>query len=214
VVVAVGVLPSVGSAGAVESQAWPAHPNVVLLGDSVTEQAFGYLDGTSDHSAGEAPDRHHLHRWSGTGWTAAVAMRHAGPTPLTSARTNALVVALGPNDAASWDDGWNATDVARWRRLLTEPSPDTCVVVVLPGWGHHLDGTAWAGGMQAMRRTAERLVADRSASGEPTVTVDWLPVVEAHPGYLASDGIHIRSRTAAAVRQALYWDGVARCSTV
>src|SRR5262249_50406934 len=153
-------------------------PNVVLLGDSVTEQAFGYLGGAGGSGAGasgEAPDRHHLRRWSGTGWTVADALHHARTTPLTSAKTDALVVALGPNAAASWDDGWNGADVTRWRHLLTGANPDTCVVVVLPGWGRPLDGTAWADGMQAMRRTAERLVADRAATGAPTVTVDWLP---------------------------------------
>jgi len=61
------LVPVGGSAPAADPQLRlrPEQPNVVLLGDSVTEQAFGYLGGPSRGAPA------HLRRWSGTGWTVA-----------------------------------------------------------------------------------------------------------------------------------------------
>jgi hypothetical protein len=204
VVVGVVLLRSVAPGGAGPAAGADDGRNVVLLGDSVTEQAFGYLGGpTADAPA-------HLRRWSKTGWTVADAVAHAG-TALTASSTGVLVVALGPNDAASWDDGWNSSDVARWRALLAAPAPDTCVAVVLPGWGAALRGTTWEHDLLTMRADVRALVADRVAAGSPTVEVDWLPIVTAHPDYLAKDGIHLASTAAAHARQDLYWHAAARC---
>jgi hypothetical protein len=132
---------------------------------------------------------------------------------LSSPDTGVVVVALGPNDAAPEDHGWTSGDVARWRALLAAPDPHACVAVVLPGWGAAVQGTAWEHGMQQMRSDVRALVADRRAAGSPTITVDWLPIVETHPELLASDGIHLAGTAAATARQALYWDAVARCQT-
>jgi hypothetical protein len=178
---------------------------VDLVGDSVTEQAFGYLGG---EVGTDAPS--HLDRWSGTGWTVADVEAH------TEARADehaldALIVALGPNDASPTNGGWDASDVDRWRRLLATPDPNACVVVVLPGWGAPLDGTPWARAMEQMRADVRALAADRAGTGAPTVAVDWLPIVRRHPGYLAGDGIHLGSDAAAAARQQLYWDGLDQC---
>jgi sugar phosphate isomerase/epimerase len=180
--------------------------HVDLVGDSVTEQAFGYLGG----EVGTGAPRH-LDRWSGTGWTVADVAAH------TEARAedgglDALVVALGPNDASPTNGGWDATDVARWRRLLATPAASACVVVVLPGWGQQLDGTPWAKAMERMRADVRGLAAAREAAGSPTVTVDWLPIVRRHPDYLAGDGIHLGSDAAAAARQQLYWQGLDHCA--
>lgn len=197
------VVPDGGGAPAVDPQfQQPAQPNVVLLGDSVTEQAFGYLGGPSRG----APQ--HLRRWSGSGWTVADAVAHADATPLASSRTDVVVIALGPNDAAAWDDGWNTRDVARWRDLLATPDRGTRVVVVLPGWGPSIEGTKWCDDMLAMRHDVRRLIAERASTGSPTVEVDWLRVTIAHPEYLAADGIHLSNRAAAEARQALCWNAV------
>ncbi|HEV7762363.1 MAG TPA: hypothetical protein VGO78_25315 [Acidimicrobiales bacterium] len=179
--------------------------DVVLLGDSVTEQAFGYLGGPT---AG-APA--HLHRWSRTGWTLRNAADHAGAA-LSSSRTGTLVIALGPNDAAPWDHGWNHDDVTRWRRVLAGAAPATCVAVVLPGWGAPLRGTVWEHDLRRMRSAVDGLVAARRATGSPTVELDWLPVTGRHPGYLAPDGIHLATTAAATARQSLYWQAVGRCA--
>lgn len=167
--------------------------DVVLLGDSLTEQAFGILGGPT---AG-APA--HLRRWSHVGWTLRAAADHAG-TAVTSSRTATLLLAVGPNDAAEWDHGWNADDVARWQGVLDRAPASTCVAVVLPGWGAPLDGTPWAQAMARMRADVTEMVAARQAAGSPTITVDWQPVVTAHPDYLAADGIHITSPEAARAR--------------
>jgi hypothetical protein len=178
--------------------------DVVLLGDSVTEQAFGYVGGAT---AG-APA--HLRRWSRTGWTLRAAADHAGRA-VTSPSTGTLVLAVGPNDAAPWDYGWTSVDVARWRGVLDRAPARACVAVVLPGWGAPLRGTPWARALVRERSSVTALAASRRAAGRPTITVDWLPVVRAHPEYLAGDGIHLSGRPAAAARQSLYWQAVARC---
>jgi hypothetical protein len=202
-VVLIVVVPG-GRGSAVDSQVRPRfeQPSVVVLGDSVTEQAFGYLGGPT----GAAPPR--LRRWSGVGWTLADAVAAAGVAPLASNGTDVVVIALGPNDAAAPDDGWNARDVTRWRGLLATVAPATCVVVVLPGWGPTIDDTTWCDSMLAMRRDVRRLIAERARTGSPTIEVDWLRVVIAHPEYLAPDGIHLASRTAAEARQTLYWQAI------
>ena len=183
----------------------PAH--VVLLGDSVSEQAFGYLGGAT----GDAPT--HLQRWSHNGWTIRDAADHAGAA-VTSADTDVLVLAVGPNDAAPEHGGWNDDDLTRWRNVLDGAATDTCVAVVLPGWGAALHGTAWEQGLRSMRSDVGGLVAARRAAGSPTVELDWLRVVTAHPDYLAADGIHLANTRAAEARQALYWEGVRRCEAL
>jgi hypothetical protein len=182
--------------------------DVVLLGDSVTEQAFGYLGGASVG----APAHLRLRRWSRTGWTLRAAADHAGRA-VTSPSTGTLVLAVGPNDAAPWDHGWTSVDVARWRGVLERAPARACVAVVLPGWGAPLSGTPWARSLVRMRSDVAALVAARRAAGRPTITVDWLPVVRAHPSYLAGDGVHLAGVTAASARQALYWQAVSRCSS-
>jgi hypothetical protein len=181
--------------------------DVVLLGDSVTEQAFGYLGGPTDG----APAR--LRRWSHVGWTLPVAADHAG-SAVDAPSTGTLVLAAGPNDAAPWDDGWTREDVARWQDLLDGVPATTCVAVVLPGWGAPLDGTPWAHAMEQMRTDVVRLVDERRAAGSPIVTVDWRPVVAEHPEYLAADGIHLASKAAATARQSLYWQAVGACRSI
>jgi len=179
----------------------------VLLGDSVTEQAFGYVHG--EEVGGDVPA--HLGRWSHVGWTIRDAADHADHHKLASPGTDVVLVALGPNDAAPWQHGWRHDDVVRWQRLLAMPDHDTCVAVVLPGWKAPVRGSAWARSMQHMRSDVERLATDREDAGSPTITVDWQPIVDRHPDYLAADGIHLATAAAAHARQALYWDAVARC---
>src|SRR5919202_1723606 len=127
---------------------------VDLVGDSVTEQAFGYLGGEVGTGAPS-----HLDRWSGTGWTGADVAAHT-EARAKDGELDALIVALGPNDASPADGGWDATDVARWRRLLATPGAGACVVVVLPGWGEQLDGTPWARAMERMRADVRDLAAE------------------------------------------------------
>jgi len=181
--------------------------DVVLLGDSVTEQAFGYLGGPTQG----APAR--LHRWSHVGWTLRAAADHAGGT-LDAVSTGTVVVAVGPNDAAPWDGGWTDDDVARWQATLDGIPAATCVAVVLPGWGAALHGTPWERGMEQMRSDVQRLVDARQAGGSPTIAVDWLPIVTEHPDYLAADGIHLATDAAATARQSLYWQAVATCRSL
>ena len=202
-----GVTPVAAATPSPEPTASGAGDDVVLLGDSVTEQAFGYLGGPTTG----APAR--LHRSSHVGWTLRAAADHAGAT-LDAASTGTVVVAVGPNDAAPWDGGWTDDDVARWQATLDGIPAATCVAVVLPGWGAPLHGTPWEGGMEQMRADVERLVDARRAGDRPRSRSTGLPIVTEHPDYLAADGIHLATDAAATARQSLYWHAVATCHTL
>jgi hypothetical protein len=197
-------LAAAAASGPAESTGGRRDKDVVLLGDSLTALAFGYLGGpTSD-----APER--LLPFFAAGWTLRDAVATAGPA-VDAPSTGVVVLAVGANDAAPWDGGWTSEDVAHWAEVLDDVPSSTCVAVVLPGWGPQLDGTPWAQGMEQMRTDARRLVAARRSTGARTFTVDWRPVVERHPDYIAPDGIHIAGTEAATALQGLYWHAVARC---
>jgi hypothetical protein len=178
--------------------------DVVLLGDSLAALAFGWLGGpTSD-----APEQ--LLSFFAAGWTLRDAVSAAGDA-LDARSTDVVVISVGPNDAAPWDDGWTRDDVSYWRHVLGDIPERTCVAIVLPGWTSQLADPAWVHGMEQMRRDARRLVADRRSAGAPTLTVDWQQVIDAHPTYIHTDGIHIANTEAATALQRLYWDAADQC---
>jgi hypothetical protein len=97
-----------------------------------------------------------------------------------------LVIELGTNDA--FDRGWTDVDAANYAALLDATPPRTCVTVVLPAVSP--DGVAFKRAATADASAAiRRLVASRPNRR----VVDFAAFQEAHPTFIASDGIHLRT---------------------
>jgi hypothetical protein len=190
---------------------------VVLLGDSLTIQAG--LHGP--HTA----EPRYLQTVAGMGWSAADAQPGLDDAAET-APIDTLVIALGTNDSSQRDgaDGWSEADLDAFRRLLSTPPPEACVVLVLPGHGPHVD-PAYGAELEEARSALDFLAHERrqQPGTGPTVVVDWQAALDAQPGVMADDGIHLSgdadsepgaaSAQSAATRLDLYWDGVADCQT-
>lgn len=163
----------------------PVPGRVAIGGDSLTVQASYWGGGLSGWDETEK---------IGIGWQA----EHVQPratldveSPATSA--DVFVVALGQNDASksAGRDGFTNEDKLQLSSLLGTPADGACVAVVEPWYqppaGQPFDG-AQMEGILAYRTWIEGVVAsdpDRYRS------VDWRPVAEAHPEYIAADGIHL-----------------------
>lgn len=101
-------------------------------------------------------------------------------------RPSVLVVALGTNDANALADGWTPADEVAFRELIDTPSPQTCVVVVLPAVGEQA-GAAQLEQFARARRAMRSIVGERDRS----VVADWGAVIAEHPEYLYRDGVHL-----------------------
>lgn len=205
----------------------PTAGSVNLTGDSVTVQAL--LAGSG--AAGEPTD---LDVYAGLGWRLDSAGTDSDgnprPTPQehltaqvydeTDPRPQVLVTAFGINDSAPMHGGWDWDDVARFAEHLDTPHPESCVVVVLPGYG---DGTSAEHATELDRARADIASLADGREG-PTVVVDWQTVVDEDPTVLDDDGIHLAkaetpeddggygiSERAAEERLGLGWEGVAQC---
>ena len=158
---------------------------------------------------------------SGLGWTASDVQPHLDAA-LAEGPIDALVVALGTNDSAPPPDydGWTDADVEAFRRLVGTVPDTACVVMVLPGYGAGADPAR----DEPMRRARLALwaLADERSQGDwygPTVVLDWQERIDSRPDLLGGDGIHLAPLPGvawarpdvAAVRTALYWEGVAAC---
>ena len=176
----------------------PRPGSVDVAGDSLTIQAF-YNGGFGEGAPSD------LDVIADNGWTVAEAQRRVAANA-AAGRPSVLVVALATNDAHPWRGGWTSSDVTGFRRMMSTPHPSACVVLVLPGWGA---GASIEHGyhMNLARSSLRRLATERPR----TVVADWLAVVQAHPEYLRSDGIHLSGLAAWHARSALYWQGVAAC---
>jgi hypothetical protein len=184
----------------------PTPGSVDVAGDSLTIQTFfRYGPGQG------APDD--VKTVAGLGWK----VGDVQPTitaDVAAGRPAVLIVALGTNDSHPVQGfGWNGDDANAFRTLMTSPHPSACVVVVLPGYGAGIS-PAWRTEMDEARGALNFLAIQR---GGRTVVADWQPIVQAHPEYLLSDGVHLRQEgdvvdaRAAAARSQLYWSGMAAC---
>lgn len=127
-----------------------------------------------------------------------------------------LVVAVGHNDAATGGtgvggqprDGWTDTDALQVLSLLAAPEDGvTCTVAVLPGYRG--SDPVHAAGIAAMRTFVAESVA---LNPDSMVAVDWQPVIDTHPEYLASDGVHLSGAAEASnAFVELIHTGVDRC---
>lgn len=188
--------------------AQPTGPRIIVVGDSVTEQAYGYAGGWVDAPSSDVV------KIAGSGWDLEDAEPGYGEA-LAQAEPDVTVVALGPNDADPASGGWDINDVYRWYGFLnfTVP-PGGCVVVVLP---RHKSGfpPAWAAELNEARDYMVDLASPGGQFAPPgDVTVrmeDWRMRTAANPALLAGDGIHLSGTPAAVVRQHQYWAGVDAC---
>jgi hypothetical protein len=108
---------------------------IIVVGDSVTEQAYGYLGGWQG-----APGD--VVKVSGSGWDLDDA---EGPYAAAVADgVDITILALGPNDADPASGGWTLYDLVNFHDFLGTTVPaDTCVVVELP---RHKTGTLFPSG--------------------------------------------------------------------
>lgn len=205
---------------------------IMVLGDSVTQQAFDPdADGTFNYTASAPTDASRRGVFAHMGW--AVPDVQQTVTNYSIYRwPQRLVVALGFNDASPlWgSDGWTAADLERFRVLINTPHPTSCVSLVLPAYlmtpGMN---TAWATEVDKARADLTALAATRPN----TMLVDWKPVIDAHPEYMSEDGIHLATPgytptdnliaasedrlnpvdpVAAAARQDFLWAAGAQCT--
>jgi hypothetical protein len=187
--------------------AQPTEPRIVVIGDSVTEQAYGYLGGWQDAPSSDVV------KVSGSGWDLDDA---EGPYAAAIADgVDITVLALGPNDADPATGGWTLYDVANFHDFLGSAVPSgSCVVVELP---RHKSGfpAAWATELNEARDSLLDLASPGGSFAPPAgryvVMQDWRMRTATHPEFLASDGIHLAGNAAATERQQDYWDGAARC---
>lgn len=163
----------------------PVPGRVAIGGDSLTVQASywgGGLAGWDDAAK------------VGVGWQA----EHVQPRATLDVEGEAtsadvFVVALGQNDAArSWArDGFTDEDRMQLWSLIGTPADGACVALVKPWYqpptGQPFDA-AQADGIEAYRAWVDQAVA---ADPQRYRSVDWRPVAEAHPEYIAADGIHL-----------------------
>lgn len=159
--------------------AQPDPPRIVVVGDSVTEQAYSYLGGWVD-----APGD--VVKIAGAGWDVDDV---EGPyaTAVAEDPPDVTVVALGPNDADPTAGGWTLYDIANWWDLLDTAPEGSCVVVVLPRHGAGFPH-AWAVELDEARTNIVDLVAPGGSLNPPPgrsyVLTDWRMTTAPHPAFL------------------------------
>jgi hypothetical protein len=212
----------------------PLPGKVIVVGDSVTQQAFDpNADGVNTYTA-SAPGVVNVgfKQFSHMGWD--VADVQATMEQHAVVRwPQKFVVAMGLNDAGTlFSDGWTVDDLNRFRTLINTVHPNACVAIVLPG--HGATGatpwfSAWAAQIDEARVDLAGLVNERPH----TMVFDWQDVINDHPEYVDEDGIHLLTPyttpnedlalaaqdqlaqvdpVAAAARQDFYWDAAAQCT--
>ena len=173
-----------GACELVEKQP-PVPGRVAIGGDSLTVQASYWGGGLGGWDETQK---------IGIGWQA----EHVQPRAtldVESAATSAdtFVVALGQNDASksAGRDGFTPEDRMQLWSLVGTPADGACVPLVKPWYqppeGQPYDGTQMEG-ILAFRAWVDEVVA---SNPDRYKSVDWRPVAEAHPEYIAADGIHL-----------------------
>lgn len=179
-----------------------AKDSIHLEGDSVTFNTYWDTGVVGIHTSGEfAPGSSADY----SPWGEAAADRV--PKKVAEGKVDTLIWALGLNDISKDRSGWTSEDEDTWSNLLVGQIPETsCVVLVLP-WVLDFYGRPIEE-MEEMRQWTR----DLAAAHPNMVVVDWKPVLEEHPEYSATDGVHIdRGTGGAEARDALYRQGVSQC---
>jgi len=163
----------------------PTRGTVNVYGDSLTSQVIGGVgtDTTLDAPAFGLPAATRVRAMAGV-----VARDFLGVASGEAAdgRAEVLVVALGTNDAMK--DGWDRRDSRTFQKLIGIPSPETCVALLLPGYGATLPRSV-KDDIDAARSTL-RTIADRAPG---VVAVDsWQREIDADAAVVRpSDQIHL-----------------------
>jgi hypothetical protein len=207
----------------------PIPGKVIVVGDSVTQQAFDPDgDGTNSYTTNAPADRNIFAKM---GWTTKDVQTTVNNYSIFR-HPQKLVVAVGLNDASTFfSDGWTADDLTRFRTLLNTPNANTCIALVLPGHAE-TGSTSWFNSWAAQIDEARADLITLAAERPRTVIIDWQTVIDEHPEYVDEDGIHLLTPhtspmedlmdasagqmntvdpAAAEARQNFYWDGVAQC---
>lgn len=177
---------------------------VHLEGDSVTFNTYYGTTMSLDYttSSSYVPGSTIDANWSGEAAIDRV------PRLLNEGKVDTLVWALGLNEV--YLEGWSLRYQLLWTDLLFQKIPSSsCIVMVKP----------WVLPSNYDKRPLDQMEAlrswiDQQAETHPNVvTVDWKPILEAHPEFSVVDGVHIDSGTDGALwRDAMYRDGVAQCN--
>lgn len=209
----------------------PVPGKVMVVGDSVTQQAFDPdADGVDTYTA-NAPAATDLLLFKKMGWSTKDVQTTANNYSIFR-HPEKFIVAMGLNDAGTFfADGWNPDDLERFRTLINTPHADACVALVLPGHAPTGD-TPWFNSWATEIDQARADLAQLAAQRPHTITVDWQKVIDAHPEYVDNDGVHLKTpgttwqqdldaaskgkmnpvdAAAAAARQELYWEAAVQC---
>ena len=180
----------------------PLEGSVDLWGDAVLIEAFLYPGSPYPEPAtpGTPEDLHVQFVLNQTFDDAVHYVREAAH----QGRPETLIVELGVRDAhPSLDGGWNDDDRRAVERVLATPHPDTCIVLVLPGYapGSPPD-------LAAEIDQARPSIAGAGGLRPNTVVVDSQPVFTEHG---ASGDWEVE---AAHDYQLMLWSGVAACEAL
>lgn len=132
------------------------------------------------------------------------------PRLVGQGKVDKLVWALGPNDIRIAKGVWSVTDQWIWYDVLANDVPSSSCIVIVKPW---VLSSGWDVFPEKALNDLSAWV-DSFASTHPNVVVvDWKPIIEAHPEYMAPDGVHIATYDAAVARDALYREGLNNCDT-
>jgi len=183
--------------GQIVPKALPVPQRVAMAGDSVLLTA-GYYGGGLRGADADGK--------IGLGWQAVHAQARVTRDVASPARSpSVLVIAFGQN----YGQAFGPAERDQLFTLSFTPHPDACVVLVLPHPGRHWE-SAHTRNILAVRQTLTTLAAVRPK----TVVVDWSPIAQAHPEYIATDGVHLtvpQNPRAATAYLDLIWSGVHKC---
>lgn len=186
-------------------KATPTPGRTAMAGDSIGLQANFYGGGGTDATSWDTDQK------IGLGWQAENAQPRVTADVATAGRSPArLVVEFGHNYATGFTTGHRNAVLA----MLYSPDPSACVVAVLP----YAPSTLSAAHRQAIAQYRQ-LLATVAELRPHTVLVDWQPIAQAHPDYLAADGVHLnitaapdgQPQPAAQAFIAMLGAGLARC---
>ena len=213
----------------------PFPGTVIVVGDSVSQQAFDPDgDGTFNYTAG-APAEVNRRVFAHMGWTVTNVQSTMNDYSIFR-WPEKFVVAMGLNDAGIMfgGDGWTSADTDRFRTLIDTVHPTACVTLVLPGYLATAPGLnpAYVTEINEARAAMAQLDLERPY----TRTIDWQTVIDQNPGYMQlDDGIHLATPgfsatdnlaaaaedrmnpvdpIAAAARQDFYWNGATPPCTI
>jgi hypothetical protein len=118
-----------------------------------------------------------------------------------------LTLALSGNDSSMGSGGWTDSDEAEWTWALNNADPSTCIVIIGPAFGEAVE--AVLPGTIEQARLAQAWLAGITRPN--TFVLDWWAVMDQHPEWWLSDGVHLTGGDSLAARYAFMQTGWAQC---